>query len=608
MENPPGSAPWADPFEVAQRAHTLSWILFLSLPLPFRPEFFCETALCVLVSSGNWLAATLEYQTPNNHLLIEIFRLYGLGLLFPEYPNSRQWQQLGTALLAQEIDRQVLPDGFHCELSVFYHRLVLEALLEFIALARRNNLELPESIRHRTRNMLNTLQLVRRPDGTYPLWGDGFQADVLLRHDLPAAGARLTGSAYPGGEVSARTLWLLNGDWPQPAPSPLPAAHYWPEAGYAVLNRPTPQGLNQIMFDCGPFGLPAAPGHGHADCLSVTLNFGPQPILIDPGTYSFRDLSWRQAFRSTAAHNTIGLDNQEQTPIPGLFDAGRFARPRVDNALISDSLRFFDASHDGYTGLPEPVWHRRLLLDLPDTGWLVIDLLTGQGEHQVNSHWHFHPDMTILATGCTLDGVMNGKKSFRMQWQTSSDMAMNLNKGLNNPPLGWLSEAAGLKIAAPVVSIAGTIKLPAGIATLFLPPAADLNSFLQLHRTDQGFAVEITGNQNSTIVLVSLAKPAQLNWASWSIHGTIFICHRTAFTQDLVLTGGPAITWDQMKLVSLPKPTRGLLLSQRPDHIQLVGEAGLPLEISSARELPVAINGKLVQAVYDPQNQLLRVI
>ncbi len=299
QENPPGSAPWSDPFEVGQRAHTLVWILFLGMELPSFPEVAWETALCAALASGVWLSFTLEYQTPNNHLLIEIIRLFELGLLFPEYPDAGQWRQLGSALLAKEVDRQVLPDGFHCELSVFYHRLVLEALLEIIALAHRNNLELPEIIRLRVANMLETLQLVRRPDGTYPLWGDGFQSDILLRHDLLAVGTQLVGGGYPGGEPSSRTLWLLNGDWPQPAPAPLPAAHFWPDSGYAVMSRSQDDGPHQLMFDCGPFGLEAAPGHGHADCLSMTLNLGNQPVLIDPGTYSFRDLNWRLAFRST---------------------------------------------------------------------------------------------------------------------------------------------------------------------------------------------------------------------------------------------------------------------------------------------------------------------
>jgi hypothetical protein len=608
QDNPPGTKPWQDIFEVAQRAQTLSWIFFLGLRLPAFSSSALEMALLAILASGIWLETNLEYQTPNNHLLIEIIRLFELGLLFPEYPATWQWRQLGLALLAKEVDRQVLPDGFHCELSVFYHRLVLEALLEIIALAHRNSLELPEIIRQRVGNMLDTLQLVRRPDGTYALWGDGFQSDILLRHDLLAAGALVIGRGYPGGEVSARTLWLLNGTWPQPSPASLPATHFWSDAGYAVMTRPQSEGLHQLMFDCGPFGLVAAPGHGHADCLSVTLNFGPQPILIDPGTYSFRDLSWRRAFRGTAAHNTIIVENQEQTPIPGFFGAGRFARARVDNAIFSDGVRFFDASHDGYTRLSHPVWHRRLLLDLPDTGWLMIDLLTGHGKHPVTLNWHFHQEVKVVITDSQLDGFVNGSKLFQMHCYASSDMMMKLIRGQEDPPLGWLSEEAGIKVAAPILRISGEIEMPLCIATLCVPTTGDMDSSLQLQRTTAGYALEVKNSLNSTIVLLSLGKPVLLNLAPWLVSGTLFLCHQTSSTRDLILAGGNAITHDQVKIFSLPRSSRGVLFSQRPDHFRLAGEVELPLEISCPRELPVLVNEIPATVVFDRQKQLLRVL
>jgi hypothetical protein len=234
--------------------------------------------------------------------------------------------------------------------------------------------------------------------------------------------------------------------------------------------------------------------------------------------------------------------------------------------------------------------------------------LTGQGENQTDLNWHFHPNIMIKASAGEFAGLVHGKKFFQMQCCASSDMVMQLSTGPNNPSLGWLSEEAGRKVATPVVRISGKIKPPSGIATLFLPTTGDLNSSLQLHRTEVGFAIEINCGINSTIVLVSLDKPAQLNMASWSITGKVFLCHQTPLNQDIVLAGGEAVSWNHVKILSLPRPSSGLLLSKRPDHFQLVGEVELPLEISSPRELPVVINDKPVKAFYDRHHQLLKVV
>src|SRR5574341_1079507 len=214
--NPPGARAWSDPFEVAQRSNTLSWILFLGAALNQFPERALHAALEASVASASWTEALLEYHVPNNHLLIEAFRLAQSGLLLPEFPEAAGWLKTGLRVIEREVTTQVLPDGVHAERSVFYQRMVLETVIEFLSLAERNDVPLPAVLPERARKMVEFLIAVRRPDSEFPLLGDGFRSDCLLRYNLPAAGARLLGTAGPGEPPDTRTLWLLNGDWPKP--------------------------------------------------------------------------------------------------------------------------------------------------------------------------------------------------------------------------------------------------------------------------------------------------------------------------------------------------------------------------------------------------------
>ena len=84
---------------------------------------------------------------------------------------------------------------------------------------------------------------------------------------------------------------------------------FFPDSGVAVMTA----GAAHIVMDAGPFGTGGA-GHSHADTLSLVVRRESEDILLDPGTYTYiSDPAWRNAFRGSAAHNTIAC----QRPGPG---------------------------------------------------------------------------------------------------------------------------------------------------------------------------------------------------------------------------------------------------------------------------------------------------
>jgi hypothetical protein len=114
--------------------------------------------------------------------------------------------------------------------------------------------------------------------------------------------------------------------------------------------------------------------------------------LTDPGTGTyFGCRQTRDAFRRTAAHNTLTVDQLDQADI---YDTFKWVNPmnvKLLEAAIDEDLGFAVAVHDGYFRLRKPVMHYRTVLSLRPVGWIIVDYLEGKGRHSVIRHFHFPP-------------------------------------------------------------------------------------------------------------------------------------------------------------------------------------------------------------------------
>jgi hypothetical protein len=121
------------------------------------------------------------------------------------------------------------------------------------------------------------------------------------------------------------------------------------------------------------------------------------PVIVDPGTYLYTgDMAMRRLFRSTAYHNTVVIDRQEQVPI---HDCNfNFYRPYGTVKVLrweSDENRdLLEAEHTGYTRLDQGIIHRRIfILDKMCESIEIIDKFIGTGEHFLE--WSLHLDAKL---------------------------------------------------------------------------------------------------------------------------------------------------------------------------------------------------------------------
>lgn len=317
------------------------------------------------------LESRLERELLANHLLKNAKALVFAGALL-ETPETNRWCVLGQRLLRQQIAEQILPDGGHIERSPMYHAWILDDLLDIQHLFESRPPLVPEcalEVSRGVKSMARYLIEIVHPDGEIPLLNDS-QLEVTRPTAQILEEARdLSQSISKSAAVKAMC-----------------------DTGYAVIRDPSSNSF--LIFDCGPLGPDYQPGHGHSDLLSYELSLHGQRVIVDTGVSSYELGPERHYERSTAAHNTVRVDEVEQAEIWAGFRVGR--RPAVSPIHFGEieGSQFVRGAHSGYKHLD--VVHSRTIIRLPSNSWVFVDTLSGKGSHKIESFIHFHPAIQIL--------------------------------------------------------------------------------------------------------------------------------------------------------------------------------------------------------------------
>jgi hypothetical protein len=227
-----------------------------------------------------------------------------------------------------------------------------------------------------------------------------------------------------------------------------------------------------LVLDAGPFGSERVPVHGHADALSLELYAYGQTFLMDPGMYgTWASADWRNYFRSTRAHNTVVVDEQDQSILVGTRGVYRPARTSVHGWVSNACFDFADASHDGYRRLPRPVVHRRQVVFVKPEYWVILDLLTGAGEHTFDLYFHFMPEVAVSLAEDTGIALVYHPAGATLSVVPVPGLATTarLITGATEPIQGWVSFSSGQKQPAPVLRYRHTGQVPVLLATVLYP-------------------------------------------------------------------------------------------------------------------------------------------
>ena len=318
----------------------------------------------------NFLSTRLEYHLMGNHLLENGFALLMGGHAFRE----DEWIEKGRKILYKELDEQILDDGGHFELSPMYHQIILFRLLELIDWYRHfedAGKDFLQFVKGKALLMLNWLKVISFRTGDIPYLNDS-TPDITFR---------------------SQVLFSIAGDLELQEHTVVPLK----KSGYRKFDSD----LYECVVDAGSIAARYQAGHTHADIFSFVLHIRNIPVVVDCGTSTYENGRIRNFERSTRAHNTVEIENENQIEVWDSFRVGR--RPQVK--IIRDGKSKIAALHDGYKRRYNIIHEREF--EFKSETIKIRDAIANSGNVKAKFYIHFHPECVIMKEGSqiTVDGL-----------------------------------------------------------------------------------------------------------------------------------------------------------------------------------------------------------
>jgi|GEM_PF-202934 len=485
-QNPPYiGVNWTSPLELSLRLITWSWAYKFIEPSGIfseqeRAEFLKSVYLQAEFIKGN----LSRYSSANNHLIGEACSLVITGLSFPEFKNSGKWLNKGKKILFKEIIKQVFPDGVIKEQAFHYQGFVMELFLMACALLIKNDIEIPRYAMERFFSMAEFIMNLVNRNGKIPEIGDsdnGMAARLSSDKRFNLYASLLTSAGILSGRGDFKTKglgfkeehYLLFGMEGFKKYNSIKSvkvllnSRLFKEGGYAVFRRPSNNCAEEILvMDCGELGYPLMAPHGHSDLLSVTLSADGADLLIDPGTYLYHTGSvWRDYFRGTSAHNTITINNENQSEMKGPFMWGRRPVARIHKWEVSDERDFINASCENAKASHK----RSVCFDKKETMWRIQDFVSAKGRNTIRQYFYLsHGSIVNRLSPCMIEIESSGIFLYML---LDGKFSVEIKNGESSPIMGWSSDMFGRKINSPVV-----------VGTAMIEGGCGFNTVLCVHR------------------------------------------------------------------------------------------------------------------------------
>lgn len=344
-----------EPYPLSLRC--INWIRFF-----VKHKIKVESYDTILFKQLQLLTYKLEYHLLGNHLLENGFAL----LMGAYYFNNQEFYKKAKGILLPELEEQTLNDGCNFELSPMYHCIMLLRVLDCYNFIKNNSLfdkELLLFFEEKACKMLSWLASISFRNGDIPLFNDAAFNVAPTPKDLFVYAKRI------GLKYGKRTL---------------------SDSGYRKFET----GKFECVADVGKVGPDYQPGHAHADTFSFELHINNRPVIVNTGNSTYEVNETRFYERSTAAHNTVVVDNTNSSEVW----AGHRVGKRAYVKILEDNENNLIATHSGYKS--KGLIHTRSFRVKEDS-LTISDFIA----NDAIAYLHFHPKEKIEINDNEIIGI-----------------------------------------------------------------------------------------------------------------------------------------------------------------------------------------------------------
>jgi uncharacterized heparinase superfamily protein len=251
--------------------------------------------------------------------------------------NQGKHIRTATRKLADELQRQILPDGGHISRNP---GALIELLIDLLPLRQTfaaRNIAPPAALLNAIDRMMPMLRFFRHGDGSFALF-----------NGMSSAPSDLLATVLAYDDTHG-----------------LPMS-YMPHSGFQRLDT----GAMTVIIDAGAPPPPSISQDAHAGCLSFELSSGPSRIVVNCGMPTTGRDNWRAFARSTAAHSTLTYHDTSSCQFVEFSAMKRLLHgsPIVSGPSEVESYRevvadgmLLSTAHNGYLAR-FGVMHRRTLM------------------------------------------------------------------------------------------------------------------------------------------------------------------------------------------------------------------------------------------------------
>jgi uncharacterized heparinase superfamily protein len=340
------------PYTISLRIPNLLITLELFGNLFMQDDEFKQEVVASIYNQYKFLENNKEIHLLGNHYFENLKTCILCNILFGEMGKLDK----NMNALKKQIKEQILPDGMHFERSVMYHKIILEGVIRIAFWTQQIDKMYSNYFVPVIQKMINCAVSLENGMGKMPLFNDAGDGVAKETYQLIRAANRLFG-VIP----HQQDLFM--------------------DAGYAKLYSDD----IAVMFDSGIIGPDYMPGHGHCDALSFELSKNNRPVFVNSGTYQYQG-ELRSFFRSTESHNTVVINDEQQSECWGEHRvARRISHVNIDLSIDCRSATGTYINHKGSK-------HRRKIGFYAPGVFLVVDKVLSREKVLVRSFLHTHPN------------------------------------------------------------------------------------------------------------------------------------------------------------------------------------------------------------------------
>lgn len=384
-----------------------------------RPTFdprIGRLVLSLVARSARLLSKPSFYAWRTGHGIVSDLAILQIATAFPDLEGMADLRDVAADRFRNHLNYWISEEGVALLHSAGYHSSALYFFGVAMRLYTLNGIKIPEEWWTRYKKAVDFYALLRRPDGTLPMYGDtSSMPDLTVR--------LLTTERNSSGGAKVLT---------QRTPSlPVNGLNVYPMAGHAIVWDGSSQ-VDSAKLDGAQTAITWSyhPGLGHkiADELSMLVWANGRTWLTNTGYWPYGTVGREQA-ESWSASNAPHLFGESK-------DSDR--KSRVIGVGQDRGIAVLDLERVGPTGYSV---RRQIVRLANEKSWLVLDHATGSETRRTTTNWTFYPDLSVIPLASNAQyrvTTQNSSLEMVCSFSGSEGFTTELVTGSESPFAGWV--------------------------------------------------------------------------------------------------------------------------------------------------------------------------